>query len=205
MKQFIYFSVVCVVVMAMVACVSNQETSKSDSSSVEDSTAVVDTTAMIDTVAVEPVANAQVPSVVEKAVSSADITFKTFTHKTSEGVHSSWDRSRVVKNLKKAGFTLAKKKAERRLDYTGEDYYNTVVETYTYTANGQTTTVLLEDDYTVITFPNSDDALQFYATIKAAGLRKRGNILEDNPDIYYDGTVAEKNGNTVKLTFRWEP
>ena len=80
-----------------------------------------------------------------------------------------------------------------------------MVETYTYTANGQTTTVLLEDDYTVITFPNSDDALQFYATIKAAGLRKRGNILEDNPDIYYDGTVAEKNGNTVKLTFRWEP
>lgn len=216
MKQFFYFTALSVLAIAMAACATG--TSTSASSSQDDTAAVVEV--QLDST-LEPQEKASQPETNDIADdeqeapqedSRAGITFRTFTHKSFEDayekrvvVQSALENSRVVRNLKELGFTLADKKTERRADYTGTEYYNATIETYNKTINGQTTSVLLEEDQTIITFPSDKDAQEFFSTAKASGLKQHGNQLEDNPDVYWTGTDVKISGNVVTLTYRWEP
>lgn len=138
---------------------------------------------------------------------SAGLTFRTFTNRAKEQgkvYQSANERGVTVSNLLSMGFVLVNRVTERRADYTGEEYYDAIIETYSKTVDDKTTTILLEEEYTEITFPNAEDANIFFASAKATGLKKEGNTLIDNPDIYWAGTNVEINGNVVKLFYRWE-
>lgn len=138
---------------------------------------------------------------------SAGLTFRTFTKRAKEQgkvYQSPLERGELVNNLASMGFVLINSVSERRADYTGEEYYDAVIETYSKTVDGKTTTILLEEEYTEITFPDNEDANYFFSSAKATGLRKKGNTLEDNPDIYWAGTNVEIKGNVVTLYYRWE-
>ena len=138
---------------------------------------------------------------------SAGLTFRTFTKRAKDQgkvYQSPLERGELVNNLTSMGFVLINSMTELRADYTGEEYYDAVIETYSKTVDGKTTTILLEEEYTEITFPDDEDANNFFSSAKATGLRKNGNTLEDNPAIYWAGTNVEIKGNVVTLHYRWE-
>ena len=69
---------------------------------------------------------------------SAGLTFRTFTERAKEQgkvYQSCLSQKVVVKNLKSLGFTLTNRVTERREDYTGTEYYDAVIETYSKTIN----------------------------------------------------------------------
>lgn len=146
---------------------------------------------------------------------SIGLTFRTFTKRAvdndapsmakSNVYQSRLEEAQVIRNLKNLGFTLLNKKTELRLDYTGEEYYDLTIYTYTKTTYGQITTVKLEEDYTEIKFPDERAAKSFFATAKVPGMRQQGNRLLDNPDMYWCSTDVEMNGNVVRLKYNWEP
>lgn len=144
---------------------------------------------------------------------TSGITFRTFTKRALENpngkkskvaIQQPIARDIVVRNLMKLGFELVDSKAETREVYYGGEYYDTVIETYAKTINGQTTTVLLEEDYTEITFPTSKDASAFFKSAKATGLKQEGNELLDNSLIYWAGTNVKIEDNVITLTYRSE-
>ena len=95
-------------------------------------------------------------------------------------------------------------KTEKRPDYTGEEYEEVTIETFSKVINGNTTTVILESDYTEIHFSNLQDVEIFKQTSINCGLKNKGNELEDISQIYWDGTNVTISGTTVKLEYRWE-
>ncbi len=143
---------------------------------------------------------------------SVGLTFRTFTERKSvdgnDGksytVQSSLGNERTVANLKQLGFKLVNSKTEKRPDYTGEEYEEVTIETFSKVINGNTTTVILESDYTEIHFSNLQDVEIFKQTSINCGLKNKGNELEDISQIYWDGTNVTISGTTVKLEYRWE-
>ena len=142
----------------------------------------------------------------------AGLTFRTFTKKKtlkdynqkSQVVQSSLGGENIAKNLKRLGFKLLSKKTESRLDYTGQEYEDITIETYSKEINGNTTTVKLESDYTEIHFPNLQDVEEFKQSAINCGLKNNGTMLEDNPNVYWDGTNVEISGTIVTLHYKWE-
>lgn len=115
------------------------------------------------------------------------------------------EREQVVRNLKEHGFTLSDTKTDSRLNYTGEEYYDVIVETYSRTINGHVTTVKLEADYTEISFPSRSDVDKFIVTVKAADLTETTDGFKDTEEVYWAGTDVSINGTTVTLTYKGEP
>ncbi len=140
---------------------------------------------------------------------SAGLTLRTFTEKSSDNGQpikaEPLDREQMVANLKAKGFRLLQRKTEKRADYTGEDYYDAVIEKYSKTVGDNTTTVKLETDYTEIRFPNLKDVEEFKASVVKCGLKRKGDTYEDNPDVYWTGTDVTFKGTIVSLNYRWEP
>ena len=149
----------------------------------------------------------------DDAMDSAGLTFQTFTQRrvckeievAGEKVNSRLAQDRVVKNLKQLGFTLTNSKTERRLDYTGEESYDVTIPTYEKTIQGGIVSVVLEEEYTDIIFPNNDDIYAFLNSAIAQGLTLGEDCLVDNQKVYWDGTSVTVAGTTVKLSYMWEP
>lgn len=149
----------------------------------------------------------------DDAMDSAGLTFQTFTQRrvcqeievAGEKVNSRLAQDRVVKNLKQLGFTLTNTKTERRLDYTGEESYDVTIPTYEKTVQGGIVSVVLEEEYTDIIFPNNDDIYAFLNSAIAQGLTLGEDCLVDNQKVYWDGTSVTVEGTTVKLSYMWEP
>lgn len=136
------------------------------------------------------------------------LSFRTFTEKATENTQTYQNRlseGQVVKNLKGIGFELTDSRTESRPDYTGEDYNDITIETYSKTVNGHTTTVKLESDYTEICFPSRSDVDKFIVTVRAADLTETADGFKDNEEVYWAGTDVYVNGTTVKLNYKSEP
>lgn len=139
---------------------------------------------------------------------SAGLTFRTFTKRYLEGgntIQYRLEEEKVTANLRKLGFTLIDKTTESRLDYTGEDYYEVTILTYSKTVDGRITTVKLESEYTEIHFPNLEDVEEFKQTVRATGLKEKGNEFKDSEDVYWAGTDVSFKGTIVTLSYKWEP
>lgn len=140
----------------------------------------------------------------------AGLSFRTFTDSEYEERHrvtyqSCLSEERIVQNLKERGFVLSNTQKDFRPDYTGEDYYEVTIETYSKTVNGCTTTVKLESDYTEICFPSLEDVEVFKKTIRACGMKETENGFEDVKEIYWAGTNVYIKGTIVTLDYKWEP
>ena len=138
---------------------------------------------------------------------SAGLTFKTFTKKASENgiiIQSPLEEGKVTSNLRNLGFSLIDKTTESRLDYTGEEYYQVDVLTYSKTVDGRVTTVKLETEYTEIHFPNLEDVEEFRQTVRATALKEKGNDFLDSEDVYWAGTDVSFKGTIVTLKYKWE-
>lgn len=138
------------------------------------------------------------------------LSFRTFTehgYDSDNNAHyqTRLEEKQVVRNLQEHGFTLTDTKTESRLDYTGEEYYDATIKTYSKTINGQTTTVKLEENYTEIRFPSRSDVDKFIATVKAADMTEATDGFKDNKEVYWAGTDVYVNGTTVKLDYKGEP
>ena len=139
---------------------------------------------------------------------SAGLTFRTFTKRDSENgntIQNRLEEGEVTANLRNLGFTLIDKTTESRLDYTGEDYYEVNILTYSKTVDERVTTVKLESDYTEIHFPNLEDVEEFKQTVRATGLKETGNEFRDSEDVYWAGTDVSFKGTIVTLSYKWEP
>ena len=139
---------------------------------------------------------------------SAGLTFRTFTKRDSENgniIQCRLEDGEVTANLRNLGFSLIDKTTESRLDYTGEDYYEVNVLTYSKTVGGRVTTVKLESDYTEIHFPNLEDVEEFKQTVRATDLKETGDEFRDSEDVYWAGTDVSFKGTIVTLSYHWEP
>ena len=93
----------------------------------------------------------------QDSATPAGLTFRTFTKNDKESgntIQSRLSNETIVSNLKKLGFDLIDRTTESRPDYTGEDYYEVTVETYSKAVNGNVTTVKLESEYTAFYVTN---------------------------------------------------
>ena len=145
-----------------------------------------------------------------KAIQSsyAGLYFRVFTESAYDvGVHynDALPHKKVIPKLKVLGFVLSDSKTETRADYTGQDYYETTIETYAKTVNGMITTVLLEDDYTTIHFPSTNDVEEFLKTVRATNMKEDDWGFQDPDNIYWAGTDVHVSGTEVTLRYRWEP
>ncbi len=145
----------------------------------------------------------------ENASVPAGLTFRTFTEDEYDESNDVTYQNRlpnteIAEKLKGLGFVLSDTKTESRPDYTGEDFYNVTVETYTKTVNGQVTTVKLESDYTEIHFPNLSDVEDFKRTIRACSLKESEDGFEDSEKVYWAGTDVSIRGTIVTLSYRSE-
>lgn len=139
---------------------------------------------------------------------SAGLTFRTFTKNDKENgttIQSQLANEAIVSNLKKLGFDLIDRTTESRPDYTGEDYYEVTVETYSKDVNGNFTTVKLESEYTEIHFPNLNDVEEFKKTVRECGLKETEDGFKDSEDIYWVGTDVSVKGTIVTLCYKFEP
>ena len=140
-------------------------------------------------------------------ISSAGLTFRTFTKKENDNgniFQFRLDNEEIAANLKELGFEMIDKTTESRPDYTGEEYYEVTIETYSKTVNGYVTTVKLESDYTEIHFPNISEVEEFKKTVRACGLNETEDGFKDSEDVYWAGTDVSVKGTIVTLTYRWE-
>ena len=139
---------------------------------------------------------------------SAGLTFRTFTEKATEDnivYQSRLAGEQVAKNLKELGFELVKSETKSRYNHIDEVYYDAAIDTYTKTANGNTTTVIYDEaGSTKIIFPTFDDAKAFEKTIKECGLQERDGGYEDAKEIYWAGTDVYIDGKTVILHYKTE-
>ena len=157
-----------------------------------------------------PVADKVVEEKVEQkdTTITAGLTLNTFTKRTKvdgKYVQSSLGNNQAAANLKKLGFVLVNKVKERRADYTGEEYFDFTLETYSKTIDDRVTTVKLEEDYSEINFPGLNDVEEFKKTVRAGGLKETKDGFEDCEAIYYDGTNVSIKGTKVTLHYKWEP
>lgn len=132
----------------------------------------------------------------------------TFVEKTTEGndvSHCRLQNKEIAKNLKKLGFELIDSRTEQRLDYTGTEYFDFTIETYSKTVDGRTTTVKLEEDETEIHFPNLDEVREFSESVRESGMRETADGFEDPEEIDWVGTIVSIKGTIVVLTYKWEP
>lgn len=139
---------------------------------------------------------------------SAGLTFRTFTKRDTENgniIQCRLEEGEVTANLRNLGFNLIDKTTESRLDYTGEDYYEVNVLTYSKNVDGRVTTVKLESDYTEIHFPNLEDVEEFKQTVRATDLSETGDGFQDSEDVYWAGTDVSFKGTIVTLNYKWEP
>lgn len=142
--------------------------------------------------------------------SYAGLSFRTFTEKFYDGANKATFQAplssqKVANKLVGLGFKLIKKKTETRPDYTGEEYYNVTIETYSKTVNGHVTTVELDDGGTEIHFPNIKDVEEFKKTVQACGLKETKEGFKDNEDVYWAGTNVYIKGTVVTLSYKCEP
>ena len=138
----------------------------------------------------------------------AGLTFRTFTKNYKESGNTIQLRlanEAIVSNLKKLGFDLIDRTTESRPDYTGEDYYEVTVETFSKAVNGNVTTVKLESEYTEIHFPNLNDVEEFKKTVRDCGLKETEDGFMDSEDIYWAGTDVSIKGTIVNLCYKFEP
>lgn len=138
------------------------------------------------------------------------LTFRTFTEKEYDSSNRISYQARLGEeqinaHLQELGFELIDSKNETRLNYTGEDYYETTINIYSITKHGRVTTVKLEDYFTEIHFPSLDDVEEFKEYIKACGLKEVENGYEDPTDCHWAGTDVSIKGTIVTLNYRWEP
>ena len=149
----------------------------------------------------------------ENEAISAGLTFRTFTIESIvEGyndqvftVQLTLGNEIIANNLRSIGFELLDSKTETRPDYTGEEYYDVTIETYSKTINGYSTTVKLDEDFTEIHFPNMNDVEEFKETVINGGMKDSGEKYVDNEDVYWCGTDVIIKGTVVTLNYRWEP
>ena len=147
---------------------------------------------------------------VEKSIDiPAGLTFRTFTMSEYDESNKVTYQSRlsnteIAENLKGRGFVLSNKKTESRPDYTGEDFFDVSVETYTKTINGRVTTVILEEEYTKIIFPSLSDVEAFKKTIRVCKLCETKDGFKDPEEVYWAGTDVSIKGTTVTLSYRSE-
>ena len=135
------------------------------------------------------------------------MTFRTFTKKESDNgntIQLRLDNEAIAANLKELGFEMIDKTTESRPDYTGEEYYEVTIETYSKTVNGHVTTVKLESDYTEIHFPNLDDVEEFKKTVRACGLAETEEGFNDTEEVYWAGTDVSIKGTIVTLVYKEE-
>lgn len=138
----------------------------------------------------------------------AGLTFRTFTKNYKESgntIQLQLANEAIVYNLKKLGFDLIDRTTESRPDYTGEDYYEVTVETFSKAVNGNVTTVKLESEYTEIHFPNLNDVEEFKKTVRDCGLKETEDGFMDSEDIYWAGTDVSIKGTIVTLCYKSEP
>ena len=144
----------------------------------------------------------------QDSATPAGLTFRTFTKNDKESgntIQSRLSNETIVSNLKKLGFDLIDRTTESRPDYTGEDYYEVTVETYSKAVNGNVTTVKLESEYTEIHFPNLNDVEEFKKTVRDCGLKETEDGFKDSEDIYWAGTDVPFKGTIVTLSYKFEP
>lgn len=137
------------------------------------------------------------------------LTFRTFTESEYDESNSVTYQNRlsntmIAENLKGRGFVLSDTKTEFRPDYTGEDFYDVTIETYSKTVNGHVTTVKLESEYTEIHFPNPNDVEEFKKTVRACNLKETNDGFEDSEEVYWAGTDVSIKGTIVTLRYRSE-
>lgn len=139
---------------------------------------------------------------------SAGLTFNLFTEQEEDSGKKFYLRlanDKIAANLIKLGFELVDRTDESRRDYTGEEYYNVTIETFSKAVDGNTTTVKLDEDFSEIHFPNKEDVKEFEQTLQKTRLKKKGDVYEDNTDVYWAGTDVKIKGTIVKLDYKWEP
>lgn len=143
-------------------------------------------------------------------LSYSGLTFRTFTESEYDESNSVTYQSRLsntlmAEKLKERGFVLSDTKTESRPDYTGEDFYDVTIETYSKTVNGHVTTVKLESEYTEIHFPNLNDVEEFKKTVRACNLKETKDGFEDSEEVYWAGTDVYIKETIVTLRYRSEP
>lgn len=142
-------------------------------------------------------------------LSYSGLTFRTFTlheYDRSNGVsyQNRLSNKEIAENLKSRGFVLSDKKTDFRPDYTGEDFYEFTVETYSKTVSGRTTIVKLEEGFSEIHFPNLDDVEEFKKTVRACGLAETEDGFNDTEEVYWAGTDVSIKGTIVTLVYKEE-